>query len=179
MRIRRESDLYPLILAWLDRRGYYCGGDQWIRHGRRRRERPYVNLGLANTRLDVLGVRSIGSDFHDEIEIAAVEVKKSSDLSVQHLNQAAGYARYVERCYFAKPGSYSDEQIQEALRLRLGLLSLDPKGKPKVRVVIDVGVSTPHTNLKNELLHKLWLHQCTLCRVFFFAYDYQDDDTRN
>lgn len=164
-----EKHLYPLIQKWLLKKDYYCGETQTTVDGK---DHQWINIGLKQTRFDVLGVKSHGGDFHEELELLAVEVKLRDNVTIRDLNQALGYRRFVDRAYFAKPGDYSGEEIAQALRSRLGLLSIFPEGKPQVREVLAAGISEPEQGLKSNLLHQLWISRCICCHIHFFRYRY-------
>jgi len=174
-RVKRESQLYPLVRTWLERRGHHVGRDLFrIARKGRARPRPWENVGLSDTRFDVIGVRSVGSPHHDEVEIVAVEVKLTNRVRVQHLNQAVGYMRFVDRAYFAFTGDYEPDVIDEARRVGIGLLAVSPSGRPKVRVILDAALGAPHPNRRVTLLHALWIHRCALCGAYFFAFTHPD-----
>lgn len=169
-----EADLYPCIRKWLQRDGYYCGDDQARDDGSRR---WWVDIGTRRTRLDVVGVKSIGGRHHDDIELVGVEVKKHERATIQDINQALGYRRFVDRVYFATPGPYRNEVVQEAVRFGIGLLSIDRSGKKwKVRVVLTAMVNTPHLERRAELMTKLWIGKCRLCGLFFERYATWNDE---
>ncbi len=167
-----EKELYPLVRRWLQREGYYCGDEQVKPDGS---PRPWEDVGLRSTRLDVVGLKSIGGRFYDELEMVGVEVKKASKATVSHINQTLGYHRFVDRAYFAKPGDYRPELVQEAVRFGIGLLTIDTTSKKRpIRVVLSAGMNRPHPEQRAELMKRLWVTQCRLCGVFHGRYDTVD-----
>lgn len=67
---RQEEKYYNSVLYWLWEKGYYVG------QGMERRGKPfwYENLG-AKARADVAGVKNVGNEYVDNIEIGVVESK--------------------------------------------------------------------------------------------------------
>lgn len=172
-----EKELYPLLHSWLRQQGYYCGDEQ--HNDRDASPSRWVDIGPKRNRLDVVGVKSIGGQFYDALELVGIEVKRTEKVSVKDINQALGYGRYVDRAYLASPGGFRDKVIHEAARYGLGLLTLEPdKKKRKVRVVLTAGVAQPHPEQRAELLKRLWVRQCRLCGVFFEVYDKWGDESQ-
>jgi hypothetical protein len=177
-RFRHEKELYPVVQDWLVHEKYETGQGHRTWTGRRWHDRSWVNIGLRNTRFDLIGVRSIGSKYHDEVDVVAVEVKLEKRVRIQHLNQAVGYMRYVDRAYFAFTGEFEQELVDEARRIGLGLLQVKLGGRPSVREILGASNCHPHTNRRLELLHSMWIHRCALCGLHFFGYTHDDEGCR-
>ena len=64
MAVKREleSALYPYVEKWM-KKHFLC-----FKTG--------INVGLAYSRVDVLGVRDVGGDLSGEVESIAIEVKR-------------------------------------------------------------------------------------------------------
>jgi hypothetical protein len=166
----READLYPLVRRWLDQQGYDCGDEQ---------TRWWEDLGPQRTRLDVIGLKSIGGRHHDDVEIVGVEVKKHEKARVADVNQTLGYRRFVDRAYFAKPGPYRPELVQEAVRFGIGLLTIDPENDDDpIKVVLTAAISAPHPEQRAQLLEKMWVGRCRLCGIYFGRYDTWDSEAK-
>jgi len=163
-----EADLYPLVRDWLIADGYYCGDDQAGDDGE---DRWWIDIGTKSTRLDVVGIKSIGGRNHDDVEIVGIEVKKHARATVKDINQTLGYHRFVNRAYFASPGDYHPDVVQEAVRFGIGLLSIEKASKKRpVRIVLTAGMNVPHPEQRANLMKKLWVGQCRLCGLFFERY---------
>src|SRR5207302_7792478 len=83
----QESSLYPIVEKWM-RKHFRCF-------------KASINVGLAYSRVDVLGVRDIGGDLSGEIETIAIEVKRGSEPFAAASGQALWCEVYVNRVYLA------------------------------------------------------------------------------
>lgn len=77
---------------------------------------------------DVVGVRDVGGEYSENIQVIAVEVKSSRYGFAKNLGQALGYSLFAHRCYLAIPLRYNEkfalEEEEMATRLGVGLIAI-------------------------------------------------------
>ena len=83
----------------------------------------YKNLG-SKARADVAGVRNVGNEYVDNVEIAVVEVKDKG-LNLRHIEQAHGYSIFAHKCYLATTSEITDENKSMAHSFGVGLLKIN------------------------------------------------------
>lgn len=165
-----ERKYYPTIKNYIQKQ-FNCLEVKTGRGGR-----GYLGLGLA----DVLGVYDTSSDFHSDVEVIVVEVKTSTSSFGKSLGQSLGYSIYGERCYLAvtfKNGNgFTEEEKYFADHLGVGLIEVPTKkdGDPiesNIKVKLSSKKHEPIHSLKNYIINKLGISQCSLCNIF----GYKDD----
>ena len=171
---RQEVKYYDSILRWLFENGYYVG------QGMVRRGKPfwYKNLG-AKARADVVGVKNVGNEYVDNIEIGVVEVK-DAPIKLRYIEQAHGYSIFAHKCYLATPYEFSEENKSMANNFGVGLLKINKEKKRRreffgiQKYFFDVEeVLSPQTMEPNEaemkkFLATLSIVQCTICQCYVF-----------
>jgi hypothetical protein len=148
----KERILYPIVERWM-RKHFRCF-------------KASINVGLAYSRVDVLGVRDIGGDLSGEIEAIAIEVKRGSEPFATASGQALGYQVYVNRVYLAdvRQKTFKPSEVEIASNLGIGLVQI--KGSKCIEVL-----SSPHhnpiTRMSLELVERMALGKCQFCGSFF------------
>lgn len=133
-------------------------------------------IGIA----DVVGVRDVGGDVRGDVEVIAVEVKKSTSNFGKILGQALGYSLFAHKCYLAVAFSGNDafslEQKELATRLGVGLLEIRKShGVWHCSHVLTSANHNPHPHQMETLLRRgLGLVRCSLCGVFIDYADYSE-----
>lgn len=126
---------------------------------------------------DVVGARDVGGDVRGDLEVVAVEVKKTSDKFGRILGQAISYSLFAHKCYLAIPFSdyeaFSFEQKELAARLGVGLFEIKKEYKVwRCHEVLTSANHFPHGHQVETLLRRgLDLARCGLCGVFFEVND--------
>jgi hypothetical protein len=121
---------------------------------------------------DVVGVRDVGGDVRGDIEIIAVEVKKSTSNFGKILGQALGYSLFAHKCYlavvFSNEEAFSLEQKELATRLGVGLLEIRKShGVWRCSEVLTSTNHNPHGHQMETLLRRgLGLVRCSFCGIF-------------
>lgn len=148
----RESVLYPIVERWMRRR-FRC-----FQTG--------INIGLAYSRVDVVGIRDTGGDLSGEIETISIEVKRASAAFATSAGQAAGYRVYANRVYLAvvKPTGFDMAELDIASHLGVGLIQI--KGK-QCHEVLSSPFCTPITRMSLQLIERMSLGRCQMCGTFF------------
>ena len=127
-----------------------------------------VDTGTKLGRVDVVGLKDVGGRLDGEGEVVAIEVKRGRSPFLASIGQAAAYSVLADRCYFADiRDGWTDEEIEVAQELRVGLLTLSGGSRPRVRVALNAPRSTSVTSLRAELIERLHYSVCTICRAFF------------
>jgi hypothetical protein len=147
-----EKTLYPLVGRWL-RRHFRCF-------------RCVTNKGLRYSRIDVLGIRDVGTDFSGDVETIAVEVKRGSTPFTNAAGQTVGYRVYANRVYLAdrRDEPFNQDELLIATNLGIGLIQI--KGN-KCREILSSPIHRPLPQLQVRLFEKLQLGTCTLCGSLF------------
>lgn len=156
----KESSLYPFVEDFLKSESIGCF--------RTEQKKGTSYVGVA----DVIGVRDVGGDVRGDIEIVAVEVKKTPSNFGKILGQALGYSLFAHKCYLAVPFSkgeaFSLEQKELATRLGVGLIEMK-KADSKWRCT-HILTSANHSPIGHQmetlLRRDLRLVRCSFCGVF-------------
>ncbi len=173
---RREYKLYTHIRKYLEKQGYFCGkGIQWGS-----KEGFYVDLGghkYLGLRADVAGIKNIGNDLIDKIEIVVVEVRNKPTVSNRDIVDAAGYAVIAHKCYLATTAEIKENNIRDAQAYGVGLLQISKDGRNyKVEEISDAEQKIPdEAKMLKFLKDSLMIVQCTLCKCFIFSWSKVDD----
>jgi len=167
-----EKDYYSTVEEFLSKH-FNCSRVKSGQGGR-----GYLGLGLA----DVVGAYDISSEYHNDMEVVVVEVKKTTSSFGKSMGQALGYSIYGERCYlaitFRKGNSFTDEQKYFADHLGIGLIKIpvDDDGTPrknKVELVVSSKKHKPIPALKMLILNRIGISQCYSCGIFDFKINMQ------
>jgi hypothetical protein len=148
----KESDLYPIVQKWM------------VKHFRCFKARE--NIGLKDSRVDVVGVRDVGGVLSGEVEIIAIEVKRGSGQFATASGQALGYQVYANRVYLAdvRETAFKPSEIEIASHLGIGLIQI--KGR-KCQEVLSSPYHRPITRMALELMERMTLGKCSICGTFF------------
>jgi len=121
---------------------------------------------------DVVGVRDVGGDVRGDIEVIAVEVKRSARKFGNILGQALGYSLFAHRCYLAVrfhgEKHFSLEQKELATRLGVGLIEIkENNSRWKCFQVLSSPNYAPHLHQLETLLRRgLDIVRCSFCGTF-------------
>jgi len=168
-----EAKYYPVVRAWLEREGYYCGG--FIENPK---GKPiyYQNKGTKRLRIDVAGIRNVGTSLMDEIEVAAVEVRDVDSIQFRDIQDASAYSQYAHKCYLATTGIIDKQDKEEANFLGVGLLKIQSQ---KIKEVVSPRLNIPNHARMLHFLNVLDVSQCPLCGCFFETYRVGSRDYRS
>jgi hypothetical protein len=156
----KESSLYPCVKELLLSEIFGCF------KANQRVGTSFVGIA------DVVGARDVGGDVRGDIEIIAVEVKKSPRNFGKILGQALGYSLFAHKCYLAVPFSkdkdFSLEQKELATRLGVGLLEIRTLyGVLRCTEILTSAIHIPQGHQMETLLRRgLGLVRCGLCGFF-------------
>jgi hypothetical protein len=150
-----EKDYYPIVSSWLQKT-YKCF-------------KVKENVGIENSRADVVGVKDIGGDFSGEIETIIIEVKRGTEAFATAAGQAYGYTIYGNKVYLAdvKPAGFSEDELQIASHLGIGLIQITES--LRVKEVLSSPYYRPLSKFNIKFLHKLHLVKCQICQNHFDA----------
>ena len=128
---RDETKYYDSVLYWLWKKGYYVG-QEMTKQGK-----PfwYKNLG-SKARADVAGVKNVGNEYVDNVEIAVVEVK-DRPIKLRHIEQAHGYSIFAHKCYLATTADTTEEKKAMAHNFSVGLLEINKHAPRLFRLTPD------------------------------------------
>jgi len=165
-----EARFYPLVLKFLESRGYMTEGFQ--QDGKETFE--FMRLGR-RAQADVIGIKDVGKDYSNEIEIVAVEVKDAKKPKVRHMTQAIGYSTFAHRCYLAMPASFNEEDKNYARKIGVGLLRIL---KNRVKEELPAELKTPNKTMMMWFLTRSpWIVKCMLCGCWL--HKFEDDLVRH
>lgn len=164
-----EKEYYPAVRKWLEKKGYYCGG--FITDSK---DNPiyYQDKGTARLRVDVAGVKNVGSNVSDEIEVVSVEVKDANNVSVRDIHDASAYAQYAHRCYLATTAPVNDQDRRDAQKLGVGLLQIRNN---RITEALRAQFRIPNHSAMIKFLHILDIARCPICLTFFEIYVVKDE----
>ncbi len=147
-----ETSLYPRVERWMCKH-FRCF-------------RSDTNIGLKQSRVDVIGIRDIGGIYSGEIETLAIEVKRGTQPFATACGQAAGYQVYAHRVYLAEARSreFSPLELEIAGAMGLGLLAI---GARQIKEVLSAPRREPLPILSKEVIAKLRLAKCQICESYF------------
>jgi hypothetical protein len=158
MSISKESDLYAKVESYAKRpKGLDCS-------------KTWINAGNKSIRPDVSGIRHSGGVLRGDFELIAIEVKSSAKRFVTILGQASAYSAYVDRVYLCcglDGVTFSDEEIDIAAHLGVGLLSIN--SRLQVKRILPAPPCTPMMRMRQEFLESLGWVSCQICSTFFPA----------
>ena len=148
-----EKDYYPIVQKWL-KKSFKCFVSE-------------INVGIENSRADIVGVKDVGGDFTGEIETIVVEVKRGSEAFATASGQAYGYKLYANRVYLAdkRPDGFTEDEMQIASHLGIGLIQITATNK--CVEVLSSPYYKPLTKFNLKFLYKLNLAKCQFCETFF------------
>jgi hypothetical protein len=161
-----EEQYYEIVRKWLERQGYYCGGNIEVRG----KPNLYQDIGPRHRRADVAGVKNVGSQFADLIEIVAVEVRDKSAISDKDISDTANYSQYAHKCYLATTALHSEKHKQIAEQRNIGLLRLQPGKKDPIALHNPTPANPKSPAETMEFLRSLQIVQCSICGSFFERY---------
>ncbi|MBZ5671294.1 MAG: hypothetical protein LAO04_16375 [Acidobacteriia bacterium] len=161
-----EWAYYPAVQSYLRRLGYVCESK-----GSGGKVIPFIMKGSGQIILDVFGIRTPGSPFSSELEVAAVEVKRStSRASLRYMHQALNSSKIAHKCYLAMPRKYTDKDLKMAAELGIGLLTI--RGRNQVRLESESRRFDPNESSLLEFLRRnLAIAKCGICGNFASLFD--------
>ncbi len=155
---RNEERFYPIILRHLKKCGYLTEG--YKDGGKTKFE--FTRVG-GKAQADVVGVKDIGRRYSHQIEILAVEVKDRAKARVRYITQALGYSTFAHRCYLAMPIDYTEESINYAKLMGVGLWKIDTD-KNNIVEILPAEPKNPNETIFWWFLRRsLKLVKCTFC----------------
>ena len=151
-KLSEEIKLYPLVERWM-KKHFLCF-------------KTAINKGLKHGRIDVIGIRDIGSSLSGEIEVISIEVKRGSEAFATASGQALGYKIYANRVYLAdvRNNSFSHDEITIASHLGIGLIQIK---NGKCSEILSSPLYTPMVSHNLSLIERMALGKCQLCHSFF------------
>ena len=164
-----EKKLYKPVREWLEKKGYYCGGDMWLRKDKT--ERFYENIGDRKMRVDVAGVRNIGSLYADDLEVVCKNEEKVTFIQVA---QAYGYTLVANRVYLASTAVLDREWDHFFRRSGLGFLHIAGTTS-KITEIVPSSSFSPNQANYVRFLRAMWIVQCSICGVYNFRWDAIDE----
>ena len=156
-----EKELYPVVESFL-RRKFEC-------------HKTAINTGTNYAHVDVIGLRERRSNFAENIELVAVEVKRGAASFLKSIGQALGYSLYAHRVYLAweRPDKKPivQEEIDIASAFGVGLLSVYSDGRTtsgyRVKHIATSHEFKPERHHFLQIVDKLKHFECTICRAFY------------
>lgn len=164
-----EEKYYPIVRGWLEKEGYYCGG---LIEDSRGKPIYFENKGTKRLRIDVAGIRNVGTPLLDEIEVVAVEVRDIGSVRYRDIQDAYAYSHYAHKCYLATTGTIHKRDKEDAHSLGVGLLKIKRK---IVKEILSPRLNTPSQSRMLHFLNVLEVSQCPLCGSFFETYVIKSD----
>lgn len=164
--LKNERRFYPIVLAFLKENGYLTEGLT-----EKGSTFPFIRLGK-RVQADVAGIKDIGTQYSQALEIAAVEVKDGKHCKVRYIEQALGYSIFAHNCYLAMPISFSEEDKNYAKHMGVGLLEINENNSV-------TKVFSPETKISDEtkmmyfMRRSMNLVRCVICGSIIHRYSKQ------
>jgi hypothetical protein len=168
-----EKKYYPIVRKWLESEGYYCGGNIVNSKGN---TIYYQNKGTKRLRVDVAGIKNVGSRASFKIEVVAVEVRDINNVSIRDIQDAHAYAQYAHKCYLATTALIDNQDKKDAQRLGVGLLQIKNQ---RVTETLSPQAKTPDYSMMMKILKVLDVAKCSICGSFFETYVIKDEDYKS
>jgi len=150
-----EARFYSIVLDYLEEKGYVTEG--FNRDGS---TFDFARLGR-RAQADVIGIKDVGTQYSNDIEIAAVEVKDRKRAKVRYMTQALGYSTFAHRCYLAMPAKLTEEDKDYAREMGVGLLRIVGD---QVEEVLPAELRNPNESMMIWFMRRsLWMMKCMLC----------------
>jgi len=144
----KESELYPIIKRYLEKK--YSKSVLISK----------INSGVWGGKIDVVLVRGIFGELLNTCEIVTVEAIPDKDRFLNYIGQALGYSIFSDRCYLAVKGEFTQEEIDVANSLGIGLIEIN---KNSCKQVLDSKLFNPIDYLRLKLLSHFDIHKCSIC----------------
>lgn len=157
-----EKQYYNTVRKWLEKQGYYCGGNITIRG----KENYYQDIGTKQRRIDVAGVKNVGNKFEDDIEIVAIEVRDRPVVSDKDISDTAKYHNCVHKCYLGTTAQMTSEIKKYAERANVGLLQLSKDKPPEVLHHSSPRKPEDYPEMI-RFLESFEIVKCSICGCFF------------
>ena len=133
---------------------------------------------ISDPRPDAVGIRHVGGQLVGDFELIAVLIRPSTKRFISVCGQTSAQSIHSDRTYLAcylGSEEFTEEQIDTALHLGIGLLRID--GDRRCHRSVPAPLNSPNNRIRASLLHQLGLIVCQLCGVSFSLFpDQQQDD---
>lgn len=132
-------------------------------------------VGTRLGKIDIAGVRELRGDYESDAEVIAIEVKEERAAFLNAIGQAVAYSIYAHRCYLAvrrrRGNSFTDEERQVATQFGVGLIHI---GSNTLSVPVTSRRFSPENRNVLQIVHRLGLFRCSLCRAVYEDVDRSD-----
>ena len=133
---------------------------------------------ISDPRPDAVGIRHVGGQLVGDFELIAVLIRPSTKRFISVCGETSAQSIHSDRTYLAcylGSEEFTEEQIDTALHLGIGLLRID--GDRRCHRSVPAPLNSPNNRIRASLLHQLGLIVCQLCGVSFSLFpDQQQDD---
>ena len=133
---------------------------------------------ISDPRPDAVGIRHVGGQLVGDFELIAVLIRPSTKRFISVGGETSAQSIHSDRTYLAcylGSEEFTEEQIDTALHLGIGLLRID--GDRRCHRSVPAPLNSPNNRIRASLLHQLGLIVCQLCGVSFSLFpDQQQDD---
>ncbi len=162
----KEAALYKQVMSIAEDEFACCVVDKQVG----------TQLGI----VDVMGLREMQGDYGSTTELIAFEVKEENSTFLKSLGQAFAYSVYAHKCYLAVRKRYSNvfsyEERDIATQFGVGLIEI--KSRNKHEIVATSRKFMPEEHYFLQILEKLKMFRCSLCRGIFKKQDLVSVSTR-
>lgn len=159
-----EKKYYPKVRKWLENEGYYCGG---FIHDSNGKPIYFQDKGTARSRVDVAGIKDIGTSREYGIEVVVVEVRDIKKVKFRDIQDAFAYSQFAHKAYLAITGKFDKQDKEDAHRLGIGLLQIKSK---QVEEILSPKLNEPTQLKMQHFLNVLEIARCMICGCYFETY---------
>ncbi len=133
---------------------------------------------IRDPRPDAVGIRHVGGYLVGDFELITVLIRPSTKRFTSVCGETSAQSVHADRTYLAcylGSEEFTDEQIDTALYLGIGLLRID--SDRRCHRTVPAPLNHPTQRMRASLLHGLGLVVCQLCGVSFSLFpDHEQDD---
>lgn len=162
---KQENKLWDKVKYSLQKHyGYICSNP----HSQRKKlKKGFVNIGMGGIIPDVIGIKDIGNQYEPKIEIITIEVKENlPNYRERHMDQVKRASIFAHKVFLAAPREFTPEEVELAVKERIGLFELNPTRK-KLKLIVPSPSFEPSDSKVIELMRRLEFFKCSICNCYW------------
>jgi len=130
-------------------------------------KKGFVNIGIGGIIPDVIGIKDIGNRYEPKIEIITIEVKENlPNYRERHMDQVKRASIFAHKVFLAAPREFTPEEVELAVKERIGLFELNPTRK-KLKLIVPSPSFEPSDSKVIELMRRLEFFKCSICNCYW------------
>ncbi|MGB8225379.1 MAG: hypothetical protein WCE45_00735, partial [Sedimentisphaerales bacterium] len=162
---KQENKLWNKVKHSLEKHyHYFCSNP----HSQRKKLREgFINIGIGGVIPDVIGIRDVGNRYEPQIEIITVEVKENlPNYKERIMDQVKRSSSFAHKVFLAVPREFKPEEVERAVKERIGLFELDP-ARRKLKLIVPSPPFEPSDSKVIRLMRRLEFFKCCICHCYW------------